>query len=206
MNIKVDAFYPIYYPDYPKAGLPCAKNDEIWISVPGGMSPDRKDLDLLLRSIENTALNKSVRIILLGSVYHEFAERIDYLSKSNNIVMFDSRVPNDVFSSYMNLSDVIMPLIHIENCTGTYGRYRISGSYNLAYGYKIPLYIEQQMYQLPDFDNISLFYDKSRNMAAQINTLAENREKIRQCKANLLSHAVYNTTVQCKRYMDLITY
>jgi hypothetical protein len=102
----------------------------------------------------------------------------------------------------MNLSDIVMPLLSME----TYGKYRISGSCNLAYGYKIPLYMEQKLRHVPDFENIALFYDSSHNIAAQINTLAGNRELINKCRENLLSHPIYNTAVQCKNYIDLITY
>jgi hypothetical protein len=206
LNVKVDAFYPIYFPEYPKADLPDKKSGELWITVPGSISPDRKELDSLLTSIENTALDKSVHLILLGKIhgdkYPELAGRISSLSKSNNIVMFDSRVPDDIFSSYMNLSDIVMPLIHAD----TYGNCRISGSYNLAYGYKIPLYMEQKLSHFPDFKNIALFYDQSQNIAAQINTLAGNREELSKCRENLLSHPIYNTAAQCKHYIDLITY
>ncbi|MDR1198975.1 MAG: hypothetical protein LBK94_08220, partial [Prevotellaceae bacterium] len=128
LNVKVDAFYPVYFPEYRKADLPDKHSGDIWITVPGIISPERKDLDSLLTSIENTELDKSVHLILLGKIhgdkYPELAGRISSLSKSNNIVMFDSRVPNDIFSSYMNLSDIVMPLLSME----TYGKYRISGS------------------------------------------------------------------------------
>jgi hypothetical protein len=206
LNIKVNAFYPIYYPEYPKVNLH-KKTGEIWIAVPGSMAPVRKDLDSLLTSIENITLNKSVHIILLGTIppeeYPDFTKRILHLSKSNNIVMFDSHIPNDIFSSYLNLSDIIMPLIHIDK-PNIYGKYRISGSYNLAYGYKTPLYIEQGLSHFSDFKDISLFYDKSQNIAAQINVLVENMELINKCKENLLSHSIFNTAEQCKNYIDFI--
>jgi hypothetical protein len=204
-QVKIGVLYPVYYPEYRKVNMPAKKNEEIWITVPGAMSPNRKNLDLLLTSIENTALNKSIHIILLGAMpeelFPELVARISYLSKSNNITTFNAHVPNDVFHAYMKYADMIMPIINTEN----YGTHRISGSYNLAYGYKIPLYVDCEMKDYPDFKDIAVFYDKSQNIAAQINALTENRDKITKCRENLLTHPIYSIETQCRQYINLIT-
>jgi hypothetical protein len=204
-EIKTGVFYPVYYPEYREVNIPAKKNNEIWVTIPGAMSPDKKDLDLLLASIENNPLNKSIHIILLGAISRELfpvlVSRISNLSKSTPITMFNSRIPNDVFHTCMKQSDLIMPLIN----PGYYSTYRISGSYNLAYGYKVPFYVDNEMKNCADFKDIALFYDKSQNIAKQMNTLTENREEIKKCKENLLAHPVYNIKTQCSQYINLIT-
>jgi hypothetical protein len=203
-TVKISVFYPVYYPEYREINLPVKRNGEIWITLPG-VSPDKKNLNSLLTSIENNPLNKSVYIILLGAIsaemFPDFVSRISALAKSNNITMFDCRIPNDVFHAYMKHADVVMPLINY----GHYGTHRISGSYNLAYGYKVPLYVDCEMKDYSDFKDIAVFYDKSQNIAAQINALMENKDKIAKCRANLLTHPIYNIETQCRQYIDLIT-
>jgi hypothetical protein len=205
LKVKVSVFYPIYYPKYQEVNIPVKKNGEIWITIPGNMSPSGKDLDSLLTSIENNTLNKSIHIILLGSIpveiLPEFVSRILNLSKLNNIMMFNSRIQNDVFYTYMKHADLVMPLLHAEH----YGSFRISGSYNLAYGYQVPLYLEQELKNCSTFKNVALFYDKSQNIVEQMNTLIENMDEIKRCKENLLTHSTYNIETQCKQYIDLIT-
>jgi hypothetical protein len=204
VQIKVGVFYPIYYPAYREADIPLKRRDEIWIILPGAMSPKNKDLGLLLSSIENNPLNKSIHLILLGAIpeemFPELVSRISYLSQSNNITMFNSHIQNEVFHTYLKHADMIMPLIQPEN----YGTHRISGSYNLAYGYNVPLYVEQNLKNWSCFKDIALSYDKSQNIAVQINALIENIDKIKQCKENLLTHPIYNVETQCRQFIDFI--
>lgn len=205
-NIKVAAFYPIYYPQCPTYKLEKPEN-EFWICVPGSMSPKRKDLASLLNALKQTQINRNVRIVLLGTVppdeYPEFTSDIRSLSQSNKIELFTTRIANDVFAAYMKRSDIVMPLIHPDGKTDFYGKYRISGAYNLAFGYKIPLLLENSLSTFSDFKGVALFYDKT-HIVEQINKLADNNEDFINCKNNLLQHPVYNVETQYERYVDFI--
>ncbi|MDR2385658.1 MAG: hypothetical protein LBD80_08385 [Tannerella sp.] len=204
-GIEVGAFYPVYYPPYGEANIAPKKSDEIWIIVPGAISPQKKDLDLLLNALERNRLHPWVRIILLGRIdaqtAPQHARRIAAIAQSNNITTFSDRVRNDVFHTYMKHADLVMPLIHADN----YGAFRISGAYNLARGYKTPLLLEEEQKNCPDFERIALFYDKSQDAVMQINALAENRAIIKQCKEFLRTHPDCDTQTQCRAYIEFIT-
>lgn len=204
-NIEVESFYPIYFPCYSKVPLE-KKENSLWITVPGSMSPKRKDLSSLLNAIEKKTLNSCIQIILLGALpnneYPEIMDRIMQLSKTNNIVLFNTRISNEVFASYIEKSDLIMPLVH-PGTNDFYGEYRISGAYNLAYGYKIPLLLEESLSTSDDFSNIALYYN-TNNIVERLNEIADNKAELFKCKEALLTHSIYNLENQVKAYINFL--
>ena len=198
---KTEAFYPIYFPCFNKISIEKPEN-EFWISIPGLISLGRKDMSYLLDSLKTTDPNQDVRIILLGQIpeneYEEINLQLEQLSDSYKIVKFESRIPANVFDAYMQLSNIIMPLTNV----GHYGFYRISGAYNLAYAYKIPLYLDKELNNFSDFKEIALFYDRSKNIINQINDLSVSDVEI--CKQKLINHPYLNIEEQCRHYIDFI--
>ena len=203
-HFKISTLYPIYFPQYPDFIVEKPDN-EFWITIPGFISFKRKNLAYLFKSMQEETLNKGIKFIFLGKVneneQQEFKDEINKLPNSAVIKTFDSRIPENVFATYIKSSDLILPLVNIDH----YKSHRISGAYNLAYGYKIPLYLEAELNNCSDFEGVALFYQKSKNIISQINDLVENNNNVvEKYKQNLLYHSVFNTDAQCKYYIDFV--
>ncbi len=171
---KVGTYYPIFFPEYPnRLEKP---EGEIWITVPGVISQNKRDYSVF----EDWNLPKHVKIIFLGRPEDEeakaFIERAKQYPTAQNFVFFDAFISNELFHDYIKQSDYILPLIHPNNAFfERFRKYKISGSYNLAFGYRIPLLMEQSFNDIPDFQENAIFYDY-KNMDG----LFENIEKIKK--------------------------
>ncbi len=155
---KVGSYYPIFFPAYPS--LLQKPNGEVWITVPGVISMNKRDYSIF----KNWILPNHVKIIFLGRPENEeaakFVEKAKGYPSANNFVFFDAFVSNELFYDYIRNSDYIMPLIHPNNAFfERFRKYKISGSYNLAFGYRIPLLMEQSFNDITDFQENAIFYD-----------------------------------------------
>lgn len=155
---KVGAYYPIFFPNF-KETLKKPEN-EIWITVPGVISFDKRDYSIF----KNLKLEKNIKIIFLGRANTpdaiEFTSEAETYPSFKSMVFFNEFIPNDLFHDYIKNSDYILPLIHPNNpFFNHFLKYKISGSYNLAFAYKKTLLMEQSFSEIEDFKETAFFYD-----------------------------------------------
>ncbi|MBX2827832.1 MAG: hypothetical protein KTR22_06700 [Flavobacteriaceae bacterium] len=155
---KVGAYYPIFFPEFPKNLQ--KPEGEIWITVPGVISLDKRDYSIF----KEWSIPENIKIIFLGRPENEqaktFVEEAKQYPSDQNFKFFDAFVSNELFHDYIQNSDYIMPLIHPNNeFFSRFQKYKVSGSYNLAFGYRIPLLMEQSFSRIPDFQENAIFYD-----------------------------------------------
>lgn len=170
----VGVFYPILFPEY-KTVLNKPEN-EIWITIPGAVESDKRDYS----SLYELLLPKNVKLILLGAAKTEAAKfLLKKLSQSkleDNLMVFDKFIPNEIFHAYIEKSDFILPLIHpcIEQFSH-FLNYKISGSYNLAIGYRKPLLLEKSLKPIEELNDCANYYD-SENMNSILSAIEEEKD------------------------------
>ncbi|OGU70188.1 MAG: hypothetical protein A2V93_03930 [Ignavibacteria bacterium RBG_16_34_14] len=201
------SFYPIFQPDYFSAEINKPKN-EFWICVPGRVEQKRRDYNTLLRSLTETKLSDNVKIILLGGIEDkikpELKSTLEKFSLYNKFILFEKFIPNDVFYSYLQMSDLVLPLIHPTDIWfDKYSKTQISGSYNMAFTFNIPLLCEKSFSGYEDFKDTSFFYE-TKNLIEKINELSANREFFLSAKSKMYKHAKWNFNYQFKKYIDFI--
>lgn len=155
---KVNAYYPIFFPNF-KESLKKPEN-EIWITVPGVISFDKRGY----RIFKGLKLEKNIKIIFLGRANNpdaiEFIREAETYPSFKNMVFFNDFIPNGLFHDYVKNSDYILPLIHPNNhFFNHFLKYKISGSYNLAFAYKKTLLMGQSFSEIEDFKETAFFYD-----------------------------------------------
>ena len=158
---KANYYYPIFFEEYPQ--VIHKPEDEIWITVPGIIDFKKRDN----KRIHDCHIPKNVKIIMLGRPVDE--EAVEFLKQLKNhptadqFITFDEFISPELFHSYIKASDYILPLIH-ENTESfsDYLRYKISGSYNLAFAYKIPLLLDESMREIEDFEGNTIFYQPEK--------------------------------------------
>jgi hypothetical protein len=192
---KLSHFYPIYFP---KAKIFTPKPEgQKWISIPGIIDFNKRDYELLLQM----EIPKDFTFILLGRPVgekaYEFLEKIKMHPQTDQFIWFDEFVDNATFQNYMAQSDYVMPLIHPNIPQfGNFLKYKISGSYNLGFGYQKKLLMEQSFNHLNEFRKNTIFYNYL------------DFGKVFECIKN--DHSLFeplpefNFETQKKKYLDFI--
>lgn len=195
------SFYPIFFPSFSTVQL--NKNQgEFWVVVPGAINKQRKDINPFLEDLGKNELASNIKVILLGVVDEKIYPRIKQLSveKEMNIELFEDRIPQEVFDAYMKFSDLVLPLVNND----FYGKYRISGTYNLAYGYKKVMLIDDEIRRTnADFNGITIGYEKN-NIVEVINRISTFPEEYSLCLTSLENHAYLTLEKQCDNYIAVI--
>ncbi|MDH5546854.1 MAG: hypothetical protein OEZ43_14775 [Gammaproteobacteria bacterium] len=164
-NLSLESFYPIFYPSYRDIDLHKPKN-EIWVTIPGEVLSHRKDYPGIFDAILNAESYPSkLKIIVLGRCKRESGrglEILDWINENNMshvIRAFDYYIDDDLFHSYIKNSDYIMPAIHpVQSDFDEFLRIKISGAFNLAYAYNIPMLSHEKFREFKDFCENSVFY------------------------------------------------
>ena len=179
-SVNLHPLYTVFYPNYPSKELQKSTN-EIWICIPGQVELSRRDYDALFDSIEKIGINDNIKLLFLGRCEHAdgdgayIKKRVAELGVEQNVVLWDSFIETDEFYGMLKASDYILPLIHPQHDSYSLYEYQISGSFNLAFGFKKPLLMEESFSDYKDFQNSSIFYSTSSLMKV-INGL-ESSEK-----------------------------
>lgn len=200
-KFKFESFYPIYFPQHEKVDLK-KLNSEIWIAIPGNIEFKRRDYLSLFDSIDKFGLNKNIKFILLGNINNGkedskiIKNKIQSMNLKESFVTFNSYVDIDTYYSYLEYSDFILPLIHIDPNKDTTYKYRISGAFNLAFGFKLPLIMENYFKEFDDFKDNSIFYSPD-NMIEIINN-------IKISKTNVYTENKWDFEFQKHKYLKFI--
>lgn len=204
----VSSFYPVFFPH---TGKPLPKQEgECWVGVPGSIDGSRRDYTTLLEQIHTHGLPPDMKIIFLGGFYPErdpdIAARLNALPPDlrQQLVTFGPElVPQPVFDSWMRQTDVLLPLLHPGvHKFPEYLTTRISGAYNLSFGYQVPLLMEQSFSTWGDLAQHALFYAVP-DLPAVLRQLAANPAPLHAKRAGIAADPKFSLAVQRARYLAL---
>ncbi|MEM6380650.1 MAG: hypothetical protein AAF705_20875, partial [Bacteroidota bacterium] len=160
---KLSTFYPIFFPEYPQIELP-KREGEIWISVPGQVELKRRDYSSMVEALGRLPKESPLKVIFLGNSAHQFGDGQALRSMAmaagieHRLVLFNEKLPNDIFYTYIRKSNYIMPLIHPGHSSFPLYQQQITGAFNLAFGFKKPLLMESAFEAYADFQENAVFY------------------------------------------------
>ena len=167
-HAKFESFYPIYFHKHNQVDVVKAK-DEIWITIAGKMEKGRRDYLRLLESYKRERLKNTIKLIFLGRCDPDIRSEFESFNTNNNCVFWNGYVTNDVFHSYLQKTDYLLPLIHGNHDTAKAYRDKISGSFNLAFSYHIPMIMDSFFYEFEDFKTTALFYTPKDDLIQILN-------------------------------------
>jgi hypothetical protein len=174
-RVKLFPLYTVFYPNYPSRQQE-KKEGEIWICIPGQVERSRRDYDSLFESIAQFGIQPNIKLLFLGRCEHAdgdgvyVKQRVKELGIEQNVVLWDAFIETDEFYGILKQSDFILPLIHPQHESYSLYEFQISGSFNLAFGFKKPLLMEESFSTYEDFKNASVFYSTT-NLMEVINGL-----------------------------------
>jgi len=159
-DIKVQSFYPIFFPEYPS--VPINKHETIWIGIPGRVDYTRRDYDLLIDALAKITDLRRVTFLILGKVDRKQAEGgrlYGSIEKSGQLArfkLFSSFIANAYFHAYLGACDYVMPLLRPDEA---YFKHKISGTFNLAFAHKKTLLCQSFLKDIPDLKTNARFFD-----------------------------------------------
>lgn len=174
------SYYPIFFPNYPQANIEKPK-DTIWVCIPGQVELKRRDYSSLFDNIEKTKLEKNIQFIFLGPCEHSHGdgnyikERIKKLNLEKQCMLWDNFIDVTLFHTIAKNSDFLLPLIHPQHVSYSLYSHNISGAFNIAFAYKIPLLMEESFSSHLDFKDNSIFYNID-NMLSKIKKPEPNKK------------------------------
>lgn len=203
-GIDVVSFYPVDYKTYTeKLEKP---KDEIWLCSPGGLELRRKDIAGLKVILEQTK-DINLKFIFLGKSDFEkpeITELKDWLKNlgfEQKVIFFDSFISAELFDAYIQSSDALIPLIHPDTLSAEqYITNQISGAFNLAYGYKIPLLIHENYSYIKDFQMSALFYSLE-NFREVFNDF---KSKIRETTTKIEATSHFSSSFQKEKFANFV--
>lgn len=186
-GLMVQSFYPVYYPQF---GEEVPKGEqETWIMIAGGVEERRKDLKGFVTMLKNLE-EKQVKFIFLGKSkaeseeFERFRKELEQIGKIGRVQFFFEFVSAGLFDAYLRKSDFLLPLVHPDTKSAEqYITNQISGMFNLAYSYKIPLLIHENYSGLPDFGPSAFFYNPGNFGEALREAISGRKSKVREIDA-----------------------
>lgn len=180
---RVASFYPVYFPEVKKRFVKKDAN-EIWITIPGKAEQSRKDYLGLLQAIEKNKLDPDIKFIFLGENKLNqpmLAQLNDSDKLKQHVITFDNYIDYDEFHSYIQQSDYILPLLKTSN-DDFFGNNRISGSFNLGLGYKLPFLLPESYNVNIDLKPYSIYYSDLDDLLYQIQQLQSDPRNVLKIK------------------------
>jgi len=200
-GVKVDYFYPIRYQGYTQT---FPENEELEVTIIGGVENRRKDLDGFVKMISN--LDQKVNFTFLGKSdanhadVKAFQTALENSNIKNRVNSFDHFVSQEDFDAHLKKTDVILPLVHPNTPSADqYFRNQISGAMSVAFGYKIPMLIHENYSFIEEMKSASVYYNPS-NFKHRIT----EKEKFKKIRKELELNPRFDVEQQEQRYLNFI--
>lgn len=208
-SFRLESFYPIFFPKYVYPAIEKDEN-EFWVCVPGSIEYRRRDYEGFIEIMKSQIPDQKVKILLLGNSKHLNSDSEDLKTKLKEygiekfFVFFEGFIGDDMYHAYVEKSDVIMPLIHhthpiFDEVNG----FKISGSFNLAFGHKKPLLCEEQFERFEDFRENAFFYDFD-NLFGSINSLAGDKSVKEEKTKGMYKNPKWSFEFQRDKYIAFL--
>ncbi len=206
-NISVQDIYTVYY-ERPKGFHEITKSNKLRIAIPGTVEQSRRDYWGLLEALKKNKLNSAIEFVILGNSKRgdgpELKKALAELGLSESFKFFDAYVSAADMASYMAAADLIMPLLHPGmEYFDLFSKYKISGTFNWAFGYKKPMLMHTAIGSLKTFNDSCITYDMD-NLVEKLNSICQNPGQLSQVKAHIDNDPRFDFETQKVKYLHFL--
>lgn len=207
-NTKFSAFYPIYFKE---SKIEIHKDiGDFWVAIPGSIEFNRRDYLGFIHNLGNRIIPKNMKFLFLSNSKSKYsdADKIKDLIKDkpykDNFIFFDEFIMPQKMAAYLEKSDLIIPLLNpgVSNYHD-YLNNQISGTFNLSFGFSVPMILHPDFNIIEDFQISSFFCDEN-DFIYTINKLYKNKELIAEKKKSIKTYKKFNFEFQQRNYIDFI--
>lgn len=205
---RIASLPAIYFPKLNKSVL--TKNpNEFWITVPGEVISARRDYLCLFEQMIKSKTSINIKIVLLGRYNEKEESQIKtYLDLNDSlrkqVITFENYLSFNDFHSYIQLSDVILPLVKLSGDT-FYSNKRISGSFNLGLAYKIPFLLPITYTGNIDINPYSILYKDYSDLFNRIEAISKDDMLLKNIKAVYATDEKLDIKFQSNKLYEFIT-
>lgn len=209
-GVSIRSFYPIFFPF--KTNDHRDQDAVLNVTIAGNIIQSRRDYLGLVHDLETFrgALGPQLRMIFLGDCTKydgpEIASKVKRLDLPCEVVFFDSFIDEKTYFSWLEKTDVLLLLIDPNESSEAqdYLNHKISGTYNLSFGFKRPLVMASVFGQYADFRDTAFFYDLGGLIPLLIR-LSKDKLQIRGKESALRQEVRFSLDYQMKTYIDFIS-
>ncbi len=207
-NTKFSSFYPIYFK---KSRIEIEKDEnDFWVAIPGSIEFLRRDYLVLIHNLEHREIPKNLKFLFLSNSKSKYsdAEKIKDLIKNKpyneNFIFFDEFIIPEKLAAYLNKSDLILPLLNpgVANYKD-YLNNQISGTFNLSFGFSVPMILHPDFSKFDDFV-VTTFFCEDNDFVDTIINFYNNREILKQKASEIKAYQKFNFIVQQDKYLEFI--
>ncbi len=206
-SLSIEYFYPVYFP-YPQSPIQVNSHTEFLVCIPGAVDYARRDYGSLLEELTTGGIPDGMRFMLLGRTTgpdgQDLLSRIQREGMEGRFVTFTDFIDPARFYAYLSLSDLILPLITPDSGDyEDYLKYKITGTYNLAWGFNIPMLMHESFRGYPIFSSTSVFY-RTGELLSELKRLAGSRQELAELRKRIPALEDFDRSKQSGKYLEFI--
>jgi hypothetical protein len=176
--------------------------------VPGAVDFARRDYQSLLDELLKGEVPAGVKFVLLGRANNREGQglmaRIRELGFEKYFTSFDSFIPHEQFYEQLKKAWLVLPLI-TPRCKGyaAYMDYKITGSFNLAYGFQLPMMQHEAFSGHRIYRETSVFYRDGR-LLETIKSCVESPGTLNTVRERIAGMPEFRFELQAEKYIQFI--
>jgi hypothetical protein len=193
-----------------KGGLaPPYAQEEFLLCVPGAVDYNRRDYRSLLDELSGGGIPENLRFMLLGRTTgpdgRDLLDRIRDRELESHFITYREFIAPGEFYAGLSRSSLILPLITPGSGDYVdYLKYKITGTYNLAWGFGIPMLMHESFGEYRIFRETSFFY-RSGELIRAIRELSGRRGELVEMGRRILGMADFELDYQAGKYVSFIS-
>jgi hypothetical protein len=214
-GLDIEHFYPVYFPGGQPSALPGQKilypgekETDFLVCIPGAVEYARRDYTSLLNELRDGGVPSGIRFVLLGRTTgpdgRDLLEKIREGGFESHFTTFEGFVTYREFYANLSRSHLVLPLISPGSADyDDYLRYKITGSYNLAWGFGKPMLLHSSFEGYRIFSDTSVFYETGK-MFRVLEKLFRRRDQLKILRDNISKMEEFDFDAQAERYVNFI--
>ncbi len=206
-GVRIESFYPIYFPGVRTSGT--MRHETFRICVPGAVDFARRDYHSLLDEMLSAEVPAGLKFVLLGRTNNKDGQqlktRIRELGLEKHFILFDGFIPHRQFYAQLEKAWLVLPLI-TPRCKdyADYMAYKITGSFNLAYGFRLPMLQHDSFALTRIYRETSVFY-RDGELLGKIKHCLEDPAILHGIKERISSLPEFRFDPQAEKYVRFIS-
>jgi hypothetical protein len=168
----------------------------------------RRDYQSLLDEMRSAEVPSGVKFVLLGRTNNqdgqELRTRILELGLGEHFTLFDGFIPHKQFYEQLKMAWLVLPLI-TPRCKdyADYMDHKITGSFNLAYGFRLPMLAHESFAGTRIYRETSLFYPDG-SLLETVDLCMKDPARLNKIREGISGLAEFQFEFQAEKYIHFI--